>query len=100
MSATQHNKNFDFAFGENERHGCQCPALAAGLNPVTDDTPGLLEAAEWYDNVANEYNKGWTGVVSEEEAKKYWLEMLESARSENNIAADVAEEIAEYHDWI
>lgn len=100
MSANHSPKKF--AFGENERDGCECPALAAGMNPVEsgdDHIPGLLGAAEWYDGIVGDGNVGWMGVVSEKEARDAWMQVIEESESKAEIH-QAAKEVAAYHDWL
>ena len=100
---SQSQSQTTFAYGVNNHDGCECPALAAGMDPCgTGDNhiPGLLEAAERYDSFVQANESGFKGTVGEEVAKDAWMEMLRQAKQNDKVEQTAAEEVAAYHDWI
>lgn len=101
MSAT--NNTDEFAFGRNSVEDCQCPAMNAGFNPDgtgVDHVDGLLEAAEWYDNLVATETGEIKGTISEPFAKEKWLEMMDEMEELDPEAYSAAEDVAEKLDWI
>ena len=101
MSTTQPTKTF--AFGGNLINGCECPALAAEMDPTgigDEHIPGLLEAAEMYDGIVQQKQEDREGVVGEDIAKDAWIEMMRNKVQENSAMMSSAEEVAKYHGWI
>lgn len=101
MSAT--NNTNEFAFGRNSVEDCTCPAMSAGFNPDgtgVDHTPGMLEAAEWYDTLVAETTGEMKGTISEPFAKDMWLQMMDEMEDLDPEAYEAAEDVAAYLDWI
>lgn len=92
MSASPKNKDV-FAFGANEFKFCKCPAMSVGKDPAgmgDSHVPGLLGAAEKYDDLLQEQKDDYEGLVMEEEAREAWIEMIEWAiegRDKNTFEA-------------
>jgi hypothetical protein len=68
----------DFVYGENERNGCTCPAVAAEISPA--ENRDAEKMAVTYDNVIREKAAHSFGFVDEETARKAWLEALQNLR--------------------
>jgi hypothetical protein len=94
-----------FAYGEseveiNEDETCECPSTAAGFET---EEKFLNRVAGLYDEKLfdeDEYH-GCSGVVSEEEAKAAWLEVLTHFKSQDQDQyAEKAEKVACELGWI
>ena len=91
------------AFGKNEVDGCSCPAVAAG--EVLRDS-SVRRIAWRYDDlldreVKDDSSMGWFGTVSEEKAKKYWLQAIEDIEEfGDKEAAEAGQKIARELGWV
>lgn len=96
-------QNRQFAFGSNKIDNCACPALTAGMHPENNVRyPGILEAAEWYDEIISDYHgvTGFEGIVDENVAKDAWIEMIEQALERGTFEAQAAIDVAVELSWI
>lgn len=101
MSQTQQ----EFAYGKDTIQGCECPARAAGFAPSDGDES--IAVAEWYDCAVKDVgNANYSSIISEQEAKEAWLEMIDQMekRTASIYKAErdlkVAREIAEELGWL
>jgi isopentenyl phosphate kinase len=89
-----------FAYGRDEINECTCPAVTAGYEPASGDNS--LTPAEQYDEQIERlgFATDLKGVVSEDQAKRAWLSMLNRMKTQEISGHKVAEEIAEELGWI
>jgi hypothetical protein len=64
--------NRQFAYGANEFEGCDCPAIAAGLQ-----CSFLEDVAEQYDTIVMRQTHEYGGTIDEETAKEAWLSAID-----------------------
>ena len=96
-----------FAYGgdvveDDQGNSCECPATSAGFNTMQ---PAMSKVAGRYDENMydeEEYRGRHTGVVSEEEAKEAWLEVVSHFESQdrNMPYEDAAKEVAQKLGWL
>ena len=79
-----------FAYGKNSIDGCPCPATAVGYSV----DGAVLQAAEWYDStvVTLGYDNAHS-VISEQEAKEAWNQMIDDFRQHAERASDESNRI-------
>jgi hypothetical protein len=101
MSQTQQQ----FAYGKDTIQECKCPARAAGFAPSDGDQSTAV--AEWYDTTVKDVgNTSYDSIISEQEAKEAWLEMIDQMekrvdgihKGERDLK--IAREIAEELGWL
>lgn len=91
-----------FAYGKDTVGSCECPAVQAGYSPGNGDDSS--EVAAWYDETVEMLGySNARSIITEEKAKKAWLEAIEAVEedaSTSNEHAEVAREIAEVLGWL
>jgi len=97
MTDNTNDSDREFAYGGNVVDGCECPAVAAGRDPV--------ESRSLVGNVVTEYDilmsdkcRTWNseaGIVEEQDAKKVWLEMADGLEyaEEARVAYEIARDL-------
>jgi len=98
MSTTTGNTD-KFAYGRNEKEDCVCPAVAAGFHPGGEDKAGMLDAAEYYDNIIQNRMGGYSGVAEQTVAKESWMQMTEQAFNRDYHHKYAALEVAVELGW-
>lgn len=91
-------ENKKFAFDGDTVEGCECPAVAAGYEPMNDES---LTVASLYDSAVYQLDfDSPNRIISEEQAKKAWFEAMETVKEgykERHF--EIAQEIAEELGW-
>jgi hypothetical protein len=95
-----------FAYGNNEVHDCECPAVSAGYSPTSVNTNSSLTVACHFDYLVKEMDlENKSKLLSEDEAKEVWERMLEEYEEEvlehggSIHVYEVAKDIAEKLGW-
>ena len=89
-----------FAYGQNEVSGCECPLVAAGLDPDVNGPRQSL--AGRFDLFAQNKTdvRDSVGVVDEATAKDVWADIVQFLRSSGNSEElDYATEVADELGW-
>jgi hypothetical protein len=91
-----------FGYGDDEVDGVQCPACTAGydtthptVNAVAGDFDDQLRDDDEWDGMEN-----GCGVVSEQQARRTWLGLIDNYGSDDEKRKVVAKKIARKLEWL
>jgi hypothetical protein len=87
----------EYAFGDDEMQGVQCPARQAGYEPSEGDES--TRWAEAWDDRVQLLTGLDEGVVPEQTARQEWIKVIERSDAGSD-GLRVAEEIAMLNGWL